>query len=221
MGKYFISVNQLAEFSSATVSSKKRILKQQKTPNKLLIPWYQKAKGAIKKFFTDVSNYAPIDEAIKQLEARNPINDRQKIDKIVSIQALEIIKKIKLPKILSYMEYELITTAEKSLLVNEVDIKVAPETIIKAKYNGSIYYGAIKIHISKGKPFNLNQATYVSTLVYQHLIKKIAKKGEKVLPELCLCLDVFSESLIPAPSNVIRKFGEIKIVCSEIKALWG
>ncbi|MBX9782775.1 MAG: hypothetical protein K2X48_05690 [Chitinophagaceae bacterium] len=59
MSKYFISTNQLAEYSQATEASKKRIIKQQKVPNKLLIPWYQKAKGAIKKFFSNTSDYAP------------------------------------------------------------------------------------------------------------------------------------------------------------------
>lgn len=38
MSKYYISINQLATFTVGTESSKKRIIKQQKTPNKLLIP---------------------------------------------------------------------------------------------------------------------------------------------------------------------------------------
>lgn len=220
MSKYYISINQFAEFSSATEASKKRIIKQQKIPNKLLIPWYQRAKGAIRKFFSDVKDYTPIDNAIKILEEKVPTNDRQKADKIASIQALELIKKLSLPKTLSVMNYELITADDKSLLINDVDIKVAPEIIIRAKYKNEVVYGAIKIHISKGKPFNHNQALYVSTLLHQFLVKKLAKRGERILPELCLCLDVFSERLVPAPPNIVKEMTEIKAVCNEVKMLW-
>jgi hypothetical protein len=220
MAKFYISVNQLAEFSEATESGKKKILKQQKAPNRLLIPWYQRAKGAIKRFFTNTKDYSPIEAAIQELEGRVPENDRQKNDRNVSIQALETMKKIKLPKLLSSLKYELITASEKDILINDVDVKVAPEIIIKAKYKEQTIYGAIKIHISKGKPFNHGQASYVATLVYQHITKKVAGKNDKVLPELCFCLDVFAERLVPAPENQIKEITAIKRICDEVKVFW-
>ena len=220
MAKFYISVNQLAEFSEATEASKKRILKQQKTPNRLLIPWYQKAKAAIKKFFTNTKDHTPIDDAIKELELRVPSNERQKNDRAVSMQALEVMKKIKLPKVLSSLEYELITTKSKDILINEVDVIVAPEIIIKAEYRGEIIFGGVKIHISKGKPFNHAQASCVATLVYQHLMKRVASSKEKVLPELCLCLDVFAERVVAAPPNPLKEIKVIKKMCDEVKVFW-
>lgn len=220
MSKYYISINQFAEFSNANESSKKRILKQQKNPNKLLIPWYQRAKGAIRKYFVDVNDYSVIDKAIQILTEKIPSNNRQKIDRQVSIEALEELKRVKLPSILQHLDYEVITAIEKNLLINNVDIKVSPEVIIRAKYKGEVIYGAIKIHISKGKPFNLNQATYVATTMYQFLKKNVILDGEKVLPELCLCLDIFSGRLVPAPENITSEILKIKIICNEIKELW-
>ena len=220
MAKFYISINQLAEFSEATESSKKRIIKQQKTPSKFLIPWYQKAKGAIKKFFTDTKDYSPIENAIKELEAKVPINDRQRNDRTASIQALEVMKKIKLPKILSSLSYEVVTTDDKDIQINDVDVKIAPEIIIKARYKDEIIYGAVKIHICKGKPFNHVQCSYVAALLYRHLLKKVAKKDERVLPELCLCLDVFAERLVPAPENIAAVSSNIKVICGDIKRLW-
>jgi len=220
MAKFYISINQFAEFSEATESSKKRIIKQQKTPNKFLIPWYQKAKGAIKKFFTDTKDYSPIENAIKELEAKVPINDRQRNDRAASIQALEVMKKIKLPRILSSLSYEVVTTDDKEIHINDVDVKIAPEIIIKASYKNEIIYGAVKIHICKGKPFNHVQCSYVAALLYQHLTKKVIKKGERVLPELCLCLDVFAERLVPAPENIAAVSSTIRIICGDIKRLW-
>jgi hypothetical protein len=220
MSKYYLSINQFAEFSSATESGKKRILKQQKNPNKLLIPWYQRAKGAIRKFLANVNDYSVIDNAIKILKEKNPANNRQNIDRNVSIEALEELKKVKLPRLLKYINYELITVEEKTLLINNVDIIVAPEVIIKASYKGEIVYGAVKIHISKGKPFNYNQATYVSALIHEFLTRKIAKPHERVLPELCLCLDVFSKRLVPAPNNMKNEIITIGKICDEVKILW-
>jgi hypothetical protein len=220
MSKYFISVNQLAEFSDATTSAKGRILKQQKAPDKLLIPWYQRAKGAIKKFFSNVKDYSPIEKAIRVLEEKHPITDRQRIDKKVSIEALELIRKINLPKLLMYIDYEIIVPETKKTVVDGVDIIVAPEILIKAKYRNEIVYGAIKIHISKGKPFNSNQCSYVAALIYRYLTKEVAKTNEKVLPELCLCLDVFAERLVAASPNPNRELSDVKIFCKEIRDLW-
>jgi len=220
MAKAIISANQLAEFSEATDYSKKRIVKQQKTPNKFLIPWYQRAKGAIKRFFSNTKDYSPIDDAIKELGKKVPLNERQKTDKVVSLQALDIIKKIKFPKILSSLSYEIVTTSDKDISINDVDVKVAPEIIIKASTENGIIYGGVKIHICKGKPFNHNQASYVATLVYQHLQKKVATKNDKVLPELCFCLDVFAERLVTAPNSPIKELAGIRKICDEIKTLW-
>ena len=154
------------------------------------------------------------------MKEKTILNRRQQIDRNASIQALELLKKLKLPKILDKLDYEVIFSQEKSLYINNVDIIVAPEIIIRATYNGSIVYGAVKIHISKGKPFNLNQSTYVATTIYSFLSKKVAKKNEKVLPEICLCLDVFAERLTPAPANISSELSQIRAICGEIKELW-
>jgi hypothetical protein len=220
MSKYFISTNQLAEYSQATEASKKRIIKQQKVPNKFLIPWYQKAKGAIKKFFSNTSDYAPIDKAISELIARTPTNKRQEIDKAVSVQALQELKQVRIPAALKHLDYEVISIEERSIMINNVDIIVAPEIVIRAKRKGEMFYGGIKIHISKGKPFSLFQAQYVATTVYRLLRKKIAKKEEHVDPKLCFCLDVFSGKLISPPADIDKEISKISILCNEIKSYW-
>ena len=57
--------------------------------------------------------------------------------------------------------------------------------------------------------------------MYQFLNKKVAKKGEIVLPELCICLDIFSGRLVQAPDNITNAVYNIKVICNEIKKLWG
>lgn len=220
MTTYQISANQLAQFATATKAAKKRILKQQIIPNPFLIPWYQKAKGGIKKYLSNVADKTPLEDAITFLKKRIPENDRQKIDIRVSIEALEVMKKIRLPKILSEIKYEVLLNKKKSITINNVDIKLAPELIIKGKYKGEDVYGAIKIHICKGAPFDLNQSRYVSTLIYRYLKKEYNQSGERILPELCISLDVFGERVVSAPATQFKDLIVIKKICEEVKELW-
>lgn len=218
--KYFISVNPLAEFSNGTEFQKRRILKQQKKPNKFLIPWYQKCKGAIKKFLFNISDYSPINQAIIVLNEKIPLTDRQMIDKKVSILALEEIKKVKLPKELKQLDYEVVQIEDKSFIMNDVDIIVAPEVVIKAKINGTVVYGGIKIHISKGKPFSFDQAQYVATSIFKLLDEKVKKSNEFVHPSLCFCLDVFAGRFVSPPDDIVKELSKISIFCQEIKDYW-
>jgi len=215
-----ISINQLAEFSSASVALKKRIIKQQKIPNKFLIPWYQQARSATKKFLTNVKDISPINEAIVKLNAKTPANNRQKIDKSVSLEALESLKKINLPIFLSKIDYEVIALEERSLIVDGVNVIVAPDVVFRTIINRKVTYGGAKIHICKTKPFDLKQSNYVATALHRFLIEKVAEPGEYVMADLCFCLDIFAERFTSAAIRSTSGFRDIKSFCSEIKTLW-
>lgn len=218
--KYHISINPFAEFSVSTLAAQKRIIKQQLTPNKLLIPWYQLAKSSLKRYFANVEVLTPINEAIEILSKKVPENKRQLTDKIVSIEALKKVSAMEKPKILSEIKYELIKSSFKDIEINDVNITIAPDVIIKGTYKGFTVYGAIKFHVSKSKPFDLNQASIVSTLLYKFLENKFSGPHERALPELCLCLDVFSERIVPAPKNLTKQLAVIKNICENIKQVW-
>lgn len=220
MKEYFISINQLAEFSDSTLASKKRIIKQQKVPDKLLIPWYQLAKSATKKFLPNVDDYTPVMEAIEKLSISNPKNNRQRIDKGVSLEALEILKHFRFPKILKDLNYEVIISGEKAMFVDDVKLIIAPEIIIRAETNGKYTYGGIKLHVCKGKPFNFTQASYVATALHEFLTEKVAGINESVNPNLCFCFDIFAQRLTPASHGIQNNFNNVKTVCSEIRDLW-
>ena len=220
MSTYRISINQFAEFSASSLASKKRILVQQISPNQFLIPWYQKAKGAIKKYFLNVKDKSPLEKVIDELKVRVPKNSRQIIDKRVSIEAIEIMKGIRIPKLLSDLQIEAVNQTEKAIILNGVNIKIAPDVILRVKYKGKTVYGAVKIHICKGSPFDFQQSKIVSGLLFQFLKKHVAKRGEIVMPELCLSLDVFSERIVPATEVSRLDMAVINNVCEEVKNLW-
>lgn len=215
-----ISINQLAEFSTGTTATKRRIVNQQIKVDKRLVPWYQQAKSSIRIYLRNVSTYTAIDTGIEILRRKQPQTDRQKIDQKVSIEALEKIRSLKIPKILLAMDYEFIKPGVKTLTIEGVDIIIAPDAVIKANFKGKTVYGAVKIHISKGKPFDQSQAQCVATLLHKYLSTVVANKNEIVLPELCFCLDVFSDRVVGAAEKQGRVINEIKDYCLEVKRIW-
>ena len=220
MPQYHISVNQFAEFSKASPARKARIVKQQIEVNKFLIPWYQLAKGRIKKYFNNVKDIEPILSGIEKLKIKHVKNKRQETDRKVSIEALERVIKLHIPDILRNINYIIIKSEEKAIFVDEVAINISPEIIIKAEINGQICYGGLKIHVCKGKPFDQVQSSYVAVLLKKFIEQNVAKDNGIVIPELCFCLDVFSDRLISSPIDSKLYNREIKEFCKEIKKIW-
>lgn len=220
MENFFISVNQFAEFSKGTLATKKLIIKQQVTPNKFLLPWYQTARGAMKRYFKNVNNSTPLDQAIEILTTRTADSKRKQIDKRVSIQALNELKSFAFPSVLRNVEFEIIKPEVKSVFINNVNIIVAPDVVLKATNKGEVIYGAIKIHICKTKPFDENQSSYVASLILKYLEKAIPDNEGIVLPELCLCLDIFGGRITPASEKSKKLNSDIRNICEELKLLW-
>jgi len=222
MNKPVISINQLAVYSEASLSKKKQILKQQVVPNRILVPWYQKAKAAIKKYFKNVNDIAPLLKAIDAIEHEaKPTKHWIKINQQVSKEALKQMMLIRVPRMLRDVSYEIIKPSVNSIMLGGVEIKVAPDIVISAKINGKTVYGAIKIHISKNDFFDSKQLEIVSTVLHQFLLSKVVHRGDIVLPELCLCLDVFAGRIVGADNthfNVVME--QIENICFEINKLW-
>lgn len=217
--KIHISINQFAEFSTATNAAKARIIKQQQKVNKLLIPWYQSAKGSIKRYLTDLNDYTPIEQGVERLKDKIVNSKRQGIDKAVSIEALQKMIEVNLPRILGNVPYQVIKPDVKFVIVNGVKIMVSPELVIKAEIGGKIVYGGVKIHLSKTKPFDSKQCNFVAILMYDYL-SQLAGENEHVAPQFCLCVDLFSNSVVSAKENHISESQEINKICNEIAQLW-
>jgi hypothetical protein len=218
---YRISINQLADFSKATEAHKRRIIKQQKQPNKFLVSWYQLPKARIKKAIANNCDLEPIFKGIEELKLRKPEKPRQILDRQVSLEALKRFVNIKLPKLLEEVPHDIIKKVpSKSIIVSGVEIIISPDVIYKLKLNGKIYVGGVKVHISKNNIFDNQQSRYISSLIYKYLKDVVVEEGEEVLEELCLSIDVFGEKAISTPKNLPQAINEIKSICEEVKLVW-
>lgn len=220
MNGYHLSLNQFAEYSGATVRGKVRIIKQQLNPNPFLIPWYQLSKARIRKSLELGGDLKPIYEGIEILLKRKPDNKRKQNDRQVSLESMQRFIEIKLPEILSKIDYEVIKPEKKTLNIGGVGIIVAPDLVIRGKLSERMVLGGIKIHISKNKPFDFRQSQFVAAIIKRYLEEEVAVNGDVVLPELCFSLDVFGERIVPAPSKAHIINHEIETICLSIIENW-
>jgi hypothetical protein len=219
--KFIISINQLADFSSATNAKKRSIIRQQKEPNKFLVAWYQLPKSRIKKSIENNCDLDPILKGIEELKLRKPEKPRQVLDRQVSIEALSRFINLKLPSMLRNRAYEIIKKVDsKSILLYDGEIIISPDVIFRIRINGKTFLGGVKVHISKNNVFDYIQSKYISSLIYKYLEEVVAKPGEEVLEDLCLSIDIFGERVISAPKNISKSLAEIELLCGEIKTYW-
>ncbi|WP_055446995.1 hypothetical protein [Lacinutrix mariniflava] len=218
---YVISINQLADFSNGSDAKKRRIIKQQKQPNKFMVAWYQLPKARIRKAISTNCDLEPILNGIEELKLRKPEMPRQIANRQVSLEALRRFVNIKLPKLLKDVPNEIIKKVpSKSIIINGVEIIISPDVIYKLKINEKVYIGGVKVHISKNNIFDNQQSRYISSLIYKYLKEVVAEEGEDVLEELCLSIDVFGEKVISTPNNFPKAINDIEFICEEVKSIW-
>lgn len=223
MSTVHISLNQFVEYTHSTTAGKKRILKNQKKPDGLLIPWYQLAKASLKKYLIDVNDISPISDGLDKLNSRSQVvTNRQKTDRDVSIEVLQRFVELQLSNLLGHLKYSAVKAPinKAKITFNGVQISLSPELIFSFKSNGKNVYGCIKIHISKTKPFNLQQCQYSSWLIAHYLDKNYTDSNSIVEPMFCLTIDVFSNRIVPASRDFRANVKTLKSVCEEIRENW-
>lgn len=217
---YTISINPLAEFIKATDTRKKRIIEQQKKPSPIIVNWYQLAKSRMKKFIINNTDYETIDDAILTLKNRKGLNQRQLIDRQVSLEALERFIKLKIPNVLQEKDIEFYKFKNKSISYQNVEITVSPDVIFSIKRDGIKHYGAIKLRVSKSKPFDNDQQNLIASTLYEYLKQNIIDNKSVIEPDLCLSLDVFGNGYKALNANSNDTLVNYKSYFEEIKNIW-
>ncbi|RQP11531.1 MAG: hypothetical protein EAS52_21450 [Parapedobacter sp.] len=219
MTLFIISLNQLVEASSGTLKAKQRIVFQQINVNKILIQWYQKAKNRIRKYLANVRDKSILFNAIEEIKKSPEKNERSKNDKRVSIEAIQKVMEMRFDQIL-VNGYEVLQPDDKSIEFEDIRINITPDLVFRYHEDGLIKLGAIKFHISKTKPFDLQQSKMISNLLKQYLEQKVIKKGEVVDERLCWAYDVFAERLLHADKVMDITKDEVQKLCLELKEIY-
>ncbi len=220
MNNYQISVNQLAVFPGLTEAGKKRVIAQQLKPDRLKVSWYQLSKSSFRKSIQRNGDLQPIYDGIKTLMGRQPTSKHQIDDRKVSIEALERFLTIQLPKVFKDVKFTILKPKTKNITISDVEVIVAPDTILLGNFNGKDVIGAVKFHISKNEPFDLNESKRVASTIHRYLNNEFHDDNYTILPELCCCIDVFSGRIVNATQVDNRVEKEVDEICLEVKKVW-
>lgn len=220
MSDYSISVNQFARFKRVSNSKKLGIIRRQKNPDTNMVPWYQMTRSKIKKSIELKGDLKPVVEGINTLSNRKADTVQKNRMRNGSIDGLKKYMEMQLPKVLLDLDYSIIKPTQKSINISGVDIKVAPDIVVRAVVNGETVLGAVKIHICKGDKFDNQQCQIVSAILFEYLQSKVATNGEVVLPELCFSLDIFSGRMVSAKNIPNSVYKDIQLLCDEVKEIW-
>lgn len=215
-----ISINPLAEFLEAKDSRKKEIIEEQLNPNPVRIPYYAQARPCIIKSIFNNGDPIYINDVIPKINEKVADKAWKKSNKKLSIQALEWCRNIPLPDAMKNYPMEHIRTNVKFFPLYGVNIKVSPSGIFRIIIDGQKYIGAFQIHLSKGKIFSIKQSALVAQMLNLFLNNFVAEEDDIVDPQLCICIDPFSETVVTASAKMKYSIGEVKKACQEICIIW-
>lgn len=210
----------MAIFPRLTEFGKRRVIAQQLKPDQFRVQWYQLTRGRIRKSIEKNGDLKPIYDCINKLLQRVPENKKQETDKKVSIEALERYLSIQLPKFFKEIKFSIIRPLDKTITISDISVIVAPDLIVKGSLNGKIVVGAVKFHICKSKPFDLQESKRVASTIYRYLNKIFEGQDVTILPEICCCFDIFNGRILSAEQTDKSIIIEVNEICREIKKLY-
>jgi len=219
MEKILLSVNEFAEFTSATPLRKLRIVEAQKIARDRFFFWNQAVKWAIVMFFRKNKDLNVIKQRIALLSKRKGNTKRREDNRLASIQALKVFLELKLPDVFEGLEYEVLKVENKSVIIHGVELKVTPELVIRAKIDGKKVVGGIKFHLAK-KTFAPYQSKLVAAILKRHLEIEFKSVGDIVYPDLCFSLELHGTGLISAPDNSDQLIKSAIPELELVKELW-
>lgn len=218
--KYTISINPLCDFIAGSQRKKASIVRSQKNPSKFMVARYRTAKTRMTRFLKNGFSYQDILSGITDLQAKHCETDFQKNDRKASIDALRLFLELQFPKDFKKLKCSFSTDKRKEIEVNDVAIIVAPDLILRWEENGQKYIGGIKFHISKSNVFDYGKASFAAGLINLYLQNVIANDDEIVVPDHCLCVDVFGTRICSTPQDEKAFLDVLNSACLEIKKLW-
>ena len=159
-------------------------------------------------------------DGIMRLQNKNPSSDFQRSNTKNSIEALRKFLELQFPDNFRNIKCSFLNVEEKNFYINGVQVRVAPDIVLRIQKNGQNVIGGIKFHISKSSKFTYESAKCAATELKLFLQETVAKDDEVVDPSYCLSVDVFGERVVQAPDNHDRYLKLLESACDEFKKLF-
>lgn len=214
-----ISVTKLGEYMTASVVRRRAIVRDQKRPRPVIVARYNKARRVIVEHLAGTADKHRLIDTIEALECQQPTSKWHAQDQMLSVEALDHFFDVQLP--LDTWQVQRCPGNPPKLDVNGVAVSIRPDLLVRGTNRaGKAWYGAVKVHISKGFALNEAAAQYSATALHQWAEQHLATPTTPVNPRGCLVIDVFSQSVWTAPTAHQRRRAHLAAACEEIALRW-
>ncbi|WP_128000197.1 hypothetical protein [Piscinibacter defluvii] len=206
---------------SSSPARRRRIISDQKKPSDPIPQLYRLATKPIAEFMAAGANDESIvDRAVLRLRASSGTKWAMD-DARNTADALEEFLQVANGLPPEEVRYERGPDQAPHLRIKSVDISVCPNLLLFSEQRGVPCVGALKLHFPKSDERALGRegGEYVATLLL-HWLAEYGPRGVKVLPSLCLSVDIFRRSIVHAPAATLRRMASVAAACEEIAAHW-
>jgi hypothetical protein len=215
-----ISVNKLAEFMTAKAARQRQILRDQKYPTDFKGMYYKEAGEAIaQSVASNLENFDSIDRAIRILEqtTTTKIGTQRRLD--FNIDALETFRSMVDSVDLKGSTPSLAPTTAPRLTIQNVEISVRPEIILRAEGRTGPLVGAVKLHFPRTFSISEDSSGYLSAVLQEWCKTHMADDGAVSGPH-CFVIDIGASKQCLGVKSTAARMREVAAVCQNIAALW-
>ena len=205
---------------TASIPRQRRIIRDQKYPPDYQVVYYREAQEAVASCIaSDLENTQAVENQIQILNQQAPENVGAQRRIASNVDALEAFLGMLDDINLMGATPSLGANDAPKLRLQNVDISVRPEIILRSENRSGPIIGAMKIHFPKTNPLNELSAGYVSAVLQEWALANLSAES---VPQgqLCSIVDVGSQSFYEGVRATRRRLQDIQDACATIAALW-
>ena len=214
-----VSINPLIEFVDASNCKKVSIVRKQKHPSTFVVAPYGTARAALKRYVKTDFDKTCIYDAISRLQSRDNSTSWKSSDTANSIHALKRFIDSNFPSVYGKIRCSFPKPEFKNCFIGEVDVTVAPDLVLRWEVDNVSYLGAVKFRLSQSS-INNSSGFNAAAILAHYLRTSVATPDEIVDCTHCLFVDVMSDRIYTAPSDITPLLKVLEEVCEEYGQLW-
>ncbi|MGR3484389.1 MAG: hypothetical protein ACU0BF_03530 [Paracoccaceae bacterium] len=205
---------------TASIPRQRRIIRDQKFPPDYLRTYYREAQEAVaSSLASELDNLAVVERQIEILNQQEPGSVGTQRRLASNVDALEAFLDMVDDINLMGATPQLAPNDAPKLRLQNVDISVRPEVVLRVEGRVGPQVGALKVHFPKTNSLNEVSAGYVSAVLQEWSEANLAGDASVYGP-LCMVVDVGGRSFYEGVRSTRRRMQDIRDACSTIAALW-
>jgi len=215
-----ISINKLGEYLVASPLRRREIIERQKYPSYLVGSHYEPARRLLVDFLLGrQTQRAVLEYARSWLEEDTFESDYARHRANGCADAVH--RFLALAPTLDFRGLRpMPPRGDEQLHLEGVTVSLRPDIVLRGvDGRGRPIAGAVKLHFPKTHPLTAASAAYVATALHVYLRERPTTWGVP-LPQACMAVDVFSDTLAVAPRAHRRRMRELAAACAEIRETW-